>query len=206
MPAKGQRRKQQIIDSAKDMFITNGYQSTHIGQVCDNLDIARGTVYQYFSNKRDILFAILEGVEEKLDEILDMDDIDTFYSNNPTKDKIIQFVTDRISRCINVFLKEPIVIKLIFKEINGVDEEVQTRVDKFVEYALKLISHDTQAIQKRGAYRDSVKPDLNSSFIVGAALLIMHELARQNKSTLDPEISKSIVNDYLYGVLNSSIQ
>lgn len=42
MPAKGQKRKQQIIDTAKEMFIQNGFQSTHIGQVCEKLNIARG--------------------------------------------------------------------------------------------------------------------------------------------------------------------
>ena len=63
MPAKGQKRKQQIIDTAKEMFIQNGFQSTHIGQVCEKLNIARGTVYQYFGNKREILYAILESVE-----------------------------------------------------------------------------------------------------------------------------------------------
>ena len=51
MPAKGQKRRQQIVDTAKQMFIEQGFQSTHIGQVCEELNIARGTVYQYFGNK-----------------------------------------------------------------------------------------------------------------------------------------------------------
>ena len=54
MPPKGERRKQQIIDAAKEMFIEKGFQSTHIGQVCEKLNIARGTVYQYFSNKKEM--------------------------------------------------------------------------------------------------------------------------------------------------------
>ena len=38
MPPKGERRKQQIIDTAKQMFINKGFQSTHIGQVCEELN------------------------------------------------------------------------------------------------------------------------------------------------------------------------
>ena len=76
MPAKGQRRKQQIIETAKEMFMTQGFQSSHIGQVCDKLNIARGTVYQYFGNKREILYAILEEVQEQIEDIFDADDLD----------------------------------------------------------------------------------------------------------------------------------
>ncbi len=84
MPAKGQKRKQQIIDTAKVMFIENGFQSTHIGQVCEKLNIARGTVYQYFGNKREILYAVLEQIEEKIDDIMDPDDLRDFLKSNPT--------------------------------------------------------------------------------------------------------------------------
>ena len=77
MPPKGERRKQQIIDTAKKMFIEKGFQSTHIGQVCDELNIARGTVYQYFSNKKEILYAILDSVVEDIEDTLDPDDLQT---------------------------------------------------------------------------------------------------------------------------------
>ena len=45
MPAKGQKRKQQIIEVAKSMFIEKGFQSTHIGQVCDELKITIMVLY-----------------------------------------------------------------------------------------------------------------------------------------------------------------
>ena len=75
MPPKGERRKQQIINTAKEMFIEKGFQSTHIGQVCEKLNIARGTVYQYFSNKKDILYALLDAVVEKIEDIFDLDEV-----------------------------------------------------------------------------------------------------------------------------------
>ena len=74
MPPKGERRKQQIVNTAKDMFIDKGYQSTHIGQVCEKLNIARGTVYQYFSNKKEIVFSILDDVVENIEDIFDLED------------------------------------------------------------------------------------------------------------------------------------
>jgi len=121
MPAKGQKRKQQIIDTAKVMFIDRGFQSTHIGQVCEELNIARGTVYQYFGNKREILYAILESIEEKIDDILDPDDLKDFLKTNPSQKELVKFNTERVGECIRVIISEPIVIKLIFKDIVGID-------------------------------------------------------------------------------------
>src|SRR4030042_51805 len=123
MPPKGERRKQQIVNTAKKMFIDKGFQSTHIGQVCEELDIARGTVYQYFRNKKEILYAILEVVLEKIEDIFDQDDFNEFFSGDPSTEKVLEFVNRRLSSCISVLLSEPMVIKLIFKEIVGVDEE-----------------------------------------------------------------------------------
>ena len=119
MPPKGERRKQQIINTAKDMFINEGFQSTHIGQVCEKLNIARGTVYQYFSNKKEILYAILDSVIEEIEDILDPDDLTEFLGHNDDPLKIKKFIHKRISGTMSVLVNEPIVIKLIFQRHSG---------------------------------------------------------------------------------------
>ena len=97
MLTKGHRRKQQIIDTAKDMFIDYGFQSTHIGKVCEELNIARGTVYQYFGNKREILYAILESVEEAIDDILDRDDLNDFLKTNSSHKSLMIRIAVKIT-------------------------------------------------------------------------------------------------------------
>ena len=79
MPPKGERRKQQIIDTAKKMFIGKGFQSTHIGQVCEELNIARGTVYQYFSNKKDEIEGILHQLKAILSDIFVLSSISAVF-------------------------------------------------------------------------------------------------------------------------------
>jgi AcrR family transcriptional regulator len=96
MPPKGERRKQQIVDTAKNMFIDNGFQSTHIGQVCEKLDIARGTVYQYFRNKKEILYAILDVVLESIEDIFDQDDFNEFFTGNPSSESVLVFINKRL--------------------------------------------------------------------------------------------------------------
>lgn len=202
MLAKGQRRKQQIIDTAKEMFIEIGFQSTHIGNVCEKLNIARGTVYQYFGNKREILYAILESIEEKIDDILDVDDLRDFLKTDPSQDGLLQFVKERILSIIRVVESETIVIKLIYKDIVGIDEEVICRVNKFIEFVSKVIKRDINEIKKDGFYRDDVNSDIASLMIVGSFLIILYKNDRNDITTLDEDKIDSIIGTYLYGVIS----
>ncbi len=55
---KAVERKQLILDRAKHLFSLKGYYNTQISDIVDDAKIARGTVYQYFRNKKEILYAI----------------------------------------------------------------------------------------------------------------------------------------------------
>jgi len=201
MPAKGQKRKQQIIDTAKEMFIQNGFQSTHIGQVCEKLNIARGTVYQYFGNKREILYAILESVEEQIDDVLDPDDLRDFLKTNPVQKNVLKYVNERLTQCVNAILNEPIVIKLVFKDIIGIDEEVIVRVSKFLEYTTKVVTRDIDEIKKKGVYKKTTSPEITALMLIGAIMYVVYEYDKKNMNVLDKEVVDAMVNNYLYGVL-----
>jgi len=201
MPPKGERRKTQIVNTAKQMFIENGFQSTHIGQVCEKLDIARGTVYQYFRNKKEILYAILEDVLEKIGDIFDQDDFNEFFKGNPSNDAVLDFINKRLSSCISVMLSEPIVIKLIFKEIVGVDEDVNERVGQAIAGIQKYVAREVEDLMARGVYRNSLNPSITAMMIVGGVMLVVSEHDRMKKNVLDPGLMTSIANNYLHGVL-----
>lgn len=47
-----------IVDAATDLFTTNGYETTTIAEVAKKAGVAVGTVYLYFKNKQEILYAV----------------------------------------------------------------------------------------------------------------------------------------------------
>lgn len=201
MPPKGERRKQQIVNTAKDMFIEKGYQSTHIGQVCEKLNIARGTVYQYFSNKKEIVFSILDEVVETIEDIYDLDDFNEFFKTNPTSEAVLQFVARRISSCITVLINEPIVIKLLFKEIVGVDTSVNNRVNQSVANIEKVIQREIEELVRRGIFKKEINPAITASMIVGGVMIVVYEYGKRNMDVLKDDVINSIANNYLYGVM-----
>jgi AcrR family transcriptional regulator len=201
MPPKGERRKLQIINTAKEMFIQNGFQSTHIGQVCEKLNIARGTVYQYFSNKKEIIYIILDAVIEDIQDTLDPDDINEFIEKSPDLKSVQKFIMDRISGTISVLVKEPIVIKLIFKEIAGIDEDVVIRVNRTVSIIAKTISNEVDKIMSLGIYKSSLDSRITASMLVGGIMLIVYDFDKRGADVLDKSVIESIANNYLNGVL-----
>jgi len=201
MPPKGERRKQQIVDTAKEMFIENGFQSTHIGQVCEKLDIARGTVYQYFRNKKEILYAILDEVIENIEDIFDLDDFNEFFAHNPTHEAVLSFINKRLVSCISVMLGEPIVIKLIFKEIVGVDDDVNERVGKAIGTIEKCVSQEVEELMKRNIYKSTLDPKVTAMMIIGGVMQVVYQCDRMKQDVLSQGLINSIAMHYLYGVL-----
>lgn len=201
MPAKGQKRKNQIIDAAKAMFIERGYQSTHIGQICDELNIARGTVYQYFGNKREIVYSILEGVEDELDDIFDNESLEEFASSNPEKTAIFEFISSRYTSCVKAVLDEPIIIMLMYKEISGLDDDVIERTERFVDHVTRIISRDLEALKARGYYRADIDPQLTALLILGSVQLLMHEFHKRRKDLLDRNVIKGVVDLITKGIM-----
>ena len=53
-------KKDFILDSAQKLFIEQGFDQTSIAQLLEVTQIARGTLYYYFSSKEEIMDAIIE--------------------------------------------------------------------------------------------------------------------------------------------------
>jgi len=202
MPPKGEKRRQQIIETAKSMFITRGFQSTHIGQVCDELDIARGTVYQYFSNKKEILYGILDNVIESVEEILDTDDLKEFLKMKPDHDTMIKFIDDRLSSCLGIISEEPIIIRLIFRDITGIDEDVSEKVSEFIDKIIIIISREIEVLCKNNIFKDNIEPDIAAAMLFGGVIMMVYQYSNKNKDYMDRKITNAMSILYLLGVFN----
>ena len=58
-------KKDFILDTAQELFMEQGFDQTSISQILEATQIARGTLYYYFSSKEEIMDAIIERTIEK---------------------------------------------------------------------------------------------------------------------------------------------
>ena len=54
------KKKRQIITSARNLFIEKGYVDTSINDIIHAAEISKGTFYNHFTSKGECLIAILE--------------------------------------------------------------------------------------------------------------------------------------------------
>jgi AcrR family transcriptional regulator len=57
--------RREILSSARDLFIDAGYEKFSMRRLAEKIDYSPTTIYHYFRNKDDLLFAICEEVAEQ---------------------------------------------------------------------------------------------------------------------------------------------
>lgn len=67
---KPEERRLEIINAARHLFQTQEYEKTTMQDVMNYLDIAKGTIYHYFSSKEALLQAVIEDmVDENIEQM-----------------------------------------------------------------------------------------------------------------------------------------
>jgi AcrR family transcriptional regulator len=65
-----ERRQKQILDAAARIFAGRGYHDATTKEIAEAVDIAEGTLYHYYSGKREILVAILQEMAKDVQQII----------------------------------------------------------------------------------------------------------------------------------------
>ena len=63
-------RRNEILDAAERLLFTKGYEQMAIGEIVDELQIAKGTVYHYFESKQALLEALIERIGEQAEQLV----------------------------------------------------------------------------------------------------------------------------------------
>ena len=58
-------RKTEILDTAKSLFLSKGYDKTTVNDILKAIGIAKGTFYHYFKSKEEVLEAVVMRVIEQ---------------------------------------------------------------------------------------------------------------------------------------------
>jgi AcrR family transcriptional regulator len=79
---------QAVVDSAIDLFYTNGYDGTSVDMIADALGVTKPFIYYRFANKAELLIGIFEQIEERVIS----ESINVFKSAAPVDLKYLQVI------------------------------------------------------------------------------------------------------------------
>nr|WP_246869533.1 TetR/AcrR family transcriptional regulator [Priestia megaterium] len=98
-------RKQHVVNMAHQLFIEKGFQATSIQDILDYSGISKGTFYNYFSSKSELLIAIYKTIYKKLEK----DRNDLLIGQNPSSIEIfikqveMQMISNRKNKLIALY-------------------------------------------------------------------------------------------------------
>jgi TetR/AcrR family transcriptional regulator, fatty acid metabolism regulator protein len=173
VPAPGRRtwlrrdeRRDQILDCALAVFARQGFHETSIADICAPARIARGTLYQYFTDKRDVLAALIDRIVGRvLDAVQHWPRFELPPDMEWTAEHNIAFVEGRCMQIMSVVFADADTASLILRMARGTGfaRETLARIDAQV---VSVIAADVRAAMDRGLVRP-FDPQMVAEFIVG---------------------------------------
>jgi len=147
--SKKNTRKQQILLAASKVFAKKGYHATSISDICEKSGVARGTVYLYFENKRDIFETLIQEFSSSM-----LENIRMFSLDEPLCDQF-----DRnIRHFAQIIVQNRDLTKIIASEAVGLDSEFDhhlilfyTKLAEYVEGALVMLQKCREISEKINA-------------------------------------------------------
>ena len=133
-------RRSELIDTAEELFLENGYDETAVSEIVRNAGVAQGTFYHYFRSKDDVLSAItdrwIEEIRAEIEDIASGDDSDAidkilgvfgfFSSLGRSRQRLVEYVHEERNAHLHIKFEKrvPQIIIPPFSRMieEGVDE------------------------------------------------------------------------------------
>lgn len=172
---RGQRRIEAILNAASDLFAQAGYANTTMVQIATRAGTAVGSLYQFFTNKEDILRALVERYVAHASEVFAAMDVEAFPTM--TMEQHIKAILDplkeflRGNRDFQAIFSHPTGSAFVEETIRAMDEAFMARADAALAVTYPALS----AMQRR-------KYNLVCMYIMKGLLNLAHQ---SNELTLD---------------------
>ena len=159
-------RRDQILDCALAVFARQGFHETSIADICARARIGRGTLYQYFTDKRAVLAALIERIVGRIIEAVQhWPRFELRPGGEWTAEHNVAFVEGRCLQLMAVVFADADTASLILRMARGTGfaRAALARIDAQV---ISVIAADVRAAVELGVVR-ALDPQVVAEFIVG---------------------------------------
>ncbi|MCA9624084.1 MAG: TetR/AcrR family transcriptional regulator [Myxococcales bacterium] len=184
---KADDRRAQILGCARQVFAQRGFHVTSVADICAEAGIGRGTLYQYFDNKRDLFLAVLEDIAQRVREVIEGRPavVEVPGAAEATREVVIAFCERRLRRVLDAVFMDEASLRLLWKEARAVDggsDRIVRRVDEIVRDA---VMRDLAGARDLGVI-DCEDVELTALFVIGGVeKMVLDALDRDLPVDLD---------------------
>jgi len=158
-------RREELLAAARSVFAERGYHEAKVGEIAAAANVAKGTVYLYFPDKRSIFVELIDNLFVRLSAaILRVD---------PEADVTSQ-IKHNIRAILSVLVDEPDTMKMLFAHATAVDPAFSAKIASFYEGLNQLLTESLEDGQQLGIVAEG-DARLYATFTLGALKEILWE-------------------------------
>jgi AcrR family transcriptional regulator len=165
-----EKRREEIIAAALDLFSQNGYQATSIRAIAKKAGVTEGLIYHYFRDKRDLVLSIIETVLKQRDQLIMNIDF------NQPADKLLENTLPKAKLLMtNEYFKKS--IRFLWTQIPTFSREELMIVSARVDVGLQIVANIMRMKMDSGEVK-KMEPYLVSRMLVGSfiAYFVLQEM------------------------------
>lgn len=163
---KRHSRQEQLLLVAGKVFAKKGYHATSISDICKRANIARGTLYLYFDNKRDIFDTL---IKQYISDMLSA--VTKFRSDRPLKPQFDK----NVRAFIEVIIKNKDLTRIVASEAVGLDAEFDNQLIHFYSTLVTYINGALQLLKKS----EELPRDVDTKLLAYSIIGLLKEVAYQ---------------------------
>lgn len=183
-------KRQRFIEVSLIEFSQNNFDTASINRIIKNLGIARGSVYQYFTDKLDLWLYLKEYAENiKIENIKSVkrDDFASFWD----------YYRELYSKGIDFDIKKPYCSKFLYRiSFKENCAEVNPYLESWKKKAKSVISTWVEHEKEIGTFSKENSTEIISHFLMTASMSIADLLQDKYKLNFDSNLRQS---NLLYG-------
>ena len=165
---RSEARQRQILGCAKRVFAERGFHAANISHICEAAGIGRGTLYQYFANKRSVLTAILRETLERVRSLMERQAQANAYPppEGVPRSVAIAFSAHQLKRVLAVVFDDEDTMRILLREAVGLDLEIEKLVSEIDEALIGIVERDLARARAAGYLRE-LDPRAVATMVVG---------------------------------------
>lgn len=199
-------RRAQILDVAKRVFVRRGYHVANVADICKEARIGRGTLYQYFDNKRAVMLALMEELAARVAAVLEARPRVApvpGVSRAPVE-MIVAFCRKRLRELLDAVFVDEATLRLILRDARGLDGAVDQVIATIDRMVLRAMEADLKTAQEARLLRRG-NPRLIARYLLGGVeKMVLTALMNDEPVDLGSIVDVAIEIE-LFGILHPEV-
>ena len=152
---RSEARQRQILDCAKRVFAERGFHAANISHICEAAGIGRGTLYQYFANKRSVLTAILKETLARVRALMERQaQVSLAPPEKITRTVAIEYSAAQLRDVLEVVFADEHTLRILLREAVGLDVDVEKMLGEIDDTLIAIVERSLIAAREAGFIRD----------------------------------------------------